>query len=299
MKTTQTPRPGAAGGVPAPGGAQAAEGTRAAGDGTADRPPLAVPPRPAGRWKPWAALAVVLLLTAATLSPWAIGFDADAIARNWRNGADRIVRLFSPDWSFFPRTVEPMLETLQMAVVATVVGAAVALPVSMWAARPTNPDRWTRGAVRLALNVVRAVPELLYAAVLVAMVGVGALPGVIALVLFNVGIIVKMVSETIDGSDRGPLEAGRAAGATQTQINRTIALPDMLPSFVNQTLYVLELNVRASSVLGLVGAGGLGLLVDAVRTYYRYDQLSLIILEILVAVLVIDLVSSIVRRRLV
>jgi phosphonate transport system permease protein len=259
----------------------------------------AVPPRPAGRWKPWAALAVVLLLTAATLSPWAIGFDADAIARNWRNGADRIVTLFSPDWSFFPRTVEPMLETLQMAVVATVVGAAVALPVSMWAARPTNPDRWTRGAVRLALNVVRAVPELLYAAVLVAMVGVGALPGVVALVLFNVGIIVKMVSETIDGSDRGPLEAGRAAGATQTQINRTIALPDMLPSFVNQTLYVLELNVRASSVLGLVGAGGLGLLVDAVRTYYRYDQLSLIILEILVAVLVIDLVSSIVRRRLV
>lgn len=267
---------------------------------TATRPvELSVPPRPAGRWKPWAALAVVVLLTAATLSPWAIGFDADAIARNWRNGADRVLLLLSPDWSFFPRTVDPVLETLQMAVVATVVGAAVALPVSLWAARPTNPNRWTRGAVRLALNVVRAVPELLYAAVLVAMVGVGALPGVIALVLFNVGIIVKMVSETIDGSDRGPLEAGRAAGGTQAQINRTVALPDMLPSFVNQTLYVLELNVRASSVLGLVGAGGLGLLVDAVRTYYRYDQLSLIILEILVAVLVIDLVSSIVRRRLV
>lgn len=287
MSATQTPPQdgGPAGGTARPTAVRAVE--------------LAVPTRPAGRWKPWAALAVVVLLTAATLSPWAIGFDADAIARNWRNGADRVVLLLSPDWSFFPRTVDPLLETLQMAVVATVVGAAVALPVSMWAALPTNPSTWTRGAVRLALNVVRAVPELLYAAVLVAMVGVGALPGVIALVLFNVGIIVKMVSETIDGSDRGPLEAGRAAGGTQAQINRTIALPDMLPSFVNQTLYVLELNVRASSVLGLVGAGGLGLLVDAVRTYYRYDQLSLIILEILVAVLVIDLVSSIVRRRLV
>ena len=285
---TTTPTPTADGAAPRP----------ADREPTAARPPLDVPPRPAGRWKPWAALAVVVLLTAATLSPWAVGFDADAIARNWRNGADRIVRLFSPDWSFFPRTVDPMLETLQMAVVATVVGAAVALPVSLWAARPTNPNRWTRGAVRLALNVVRAVPELLYAAVLVAMVGVGALPGVIALVLFNVGIIVKMVSETIDGSDPGPLEAGRAAGGTQAQVNRAVAVPDMLPSFVNQTLYVLELNVRASSVLGL-GAGGLGLLVDAVRTYYRYDQLSLIILEILVAVVVIDLVSSTVRRRLV
>ena len=207
---TPTPTPTLGGGARSAGGPARPGGEDPQG-GTApgQHLTLAVPPRPAGRWKPWAALAVVVLLTAATLSPWAVGFDTDAIARNWRNGADRVARLFSPDWSFFPRTVGPLLETLQMAVVATVVGSAVALPVSLWAARPTNPNPWTRGAVRLLLNVVRAVPELLYAAVLVAMVGVGALPGVIALVLFNVGIVVKMVSETIDGSDRARSRPGR------------------------------------------------------------------------------------------
>ena len=267
---------------------------------TAKIPPLDIPRRPRGRWKPWAALGVIALITAITMSPqWGVAFAFDAIARNWQNGAEKVLQLLQPDWAFWPRTIAPLLETLQMAVIATAVGAAVSLPFSLWAATLTNPDRVSRGIVRTALNVVRSVPDLLYASVLVAMVGVGALPGIIALVLFNVGIIVKLVSEAIESNDAGPLEAGRAAGGSQLQVNRAVALPDVWPSFINQTLYVFELNVRASTVLGLVGAGGLGLLIDAVRTYYRYDQLSLIILEILVIVVVIDVVSSAIRKRLV
>ncbi|WP_058625148.1 phosphonate ABC transporter, permease protein PhnE [Microbacterium testaceum] len=261
---------------------------------------LTVPPRPAGRWMPWAAALVIVAVTVVMCLPGVgVGLDLAAIARNWQQGALRIVELLTPDWTFFPRTAGPILETLQMAVIGTAVGAAISLPVSFWAARPTNPFTPTRALVRGILNVVRAVPELVYAAVLVAMVGVGALPGILALVLFNVGIVVKLVSESIDSADAGPLEAGRAAGATQTQINRALALPDTWPVFVSQTLYVFELNVRASTVLGLVGAGGIGLLIDAVRTFYRYDQLSLVILEILVIVVVLDTVSDAIRRRLV
>ncbi|MDF2666811.1 MAG: ABC-type phosphate/phosphonate transport system, permease component [Microbacterium sp.] len=261
---------------------------------------LTVPPRPTGRWMPWAAALVIAAVTVVMCLPGVgVGLDVAAIARNWQQGALRIVELLTPDWTFFPRTVGPILETLQMAVIGTAVGAAISLPVSFWAARPTNPFTPTRALVRGILNVIRAVPELVYAAVLVAMVGVGALPGILALVLFNVGIVVKLVSESIDATDAGPLEAGRAAGGTQAQINRTIALPDTWPTFVSQTLYVFELNVRASTVLGLVGAGGIGLLIDAVRTYYRYDQLSLVILEILVIVVVLDTVSDAIRRRLV
>lgn len=259
-----------------------------------------IPTRPRGRWKPWFALAVVAVITAITLSPQlGIAFSFDAIVRNWQNGASKIVAMLRPDWSFFPRTVPPLLETLEMAVIATFVAALVSLPLSLWAARLTNPNRLSRGIVRTLLNIVRSIPDLLYASVLVAMVGVGALPGIIALLLFNVGIIVKMVSENVEANDAGPLEAGRAAGGTQFQINRAIATTDAFPAFVNQTLYVLELNVRASTVLGLVGAGGLGLLIDAVRTFYRYDQLSLIILEILIVVIVIDAASDAIRRRLV
>ncbi len=262
--------------------------------------PLDVPARPRGAWRgPVILVAVIAVTVVMCLPGLGIGVDLGAIARNWQNGADKIVKLLLPDWSFFPRTIPPLAETLQMAVIATAIGAAVSLPLSFWAARATNPSAPARIAVRGILNVIRSVPDLLYAAILVAMVGVGALPGILALLLFNVGIIVKLVSEAVDTNDRGPLEAGRAVGATQAKINRTLALPDAWPAFANQTLYVFELNVRASTVLGLVGAGGMGLLIDAVRTFYRYDQLSLIILEILIVVIVIDLVSDAIRRRLV
>ena len=273
-------------------------GSRVA-DAAAPASALTLPPRPRGRAVPWIVAAVVAAITVITCLPGiGVGFDLSGIVRNWEHGASKIIGLLQPDWSFFPRTVEPLVETLQMAVIGTAIGAAISLPLSLWAARPTNPNRWGRGILRTLLNIVRSVPDLLSAAILVAMVGVGALPGILALVLFNIGIVVKLVSEQIDAMDTGPLEAGRAAGGTQLQINRSLALPDAWPAFAAQTLYVLELNVRASTVLGLVGAGGMGLIIDAVRTFYRYDQLSLIILEILVIVLVIDAVSSALRRRL-
>lgn len=263
-------------------------------------PQLELPPKPAGRWRGWTAGGVVAVLTVITLLPGiGVGFELSSIAQNWRNGAERIARLFSPDWSFFPRTVGPLLETLQMAVIATAVGALISLPLSFWAAHTTNPGLLSRGITRTLLNVIRAVPDLLYAAVLVAMVGVGALPGILALVLFSVGIIVKLVSEAVEANPTGPLEAGRAAGGTKAQVIRALALPDAWPAFVNQTLYMLELNVRAAAVLGLVGAGGIGLLIDQVRTFYRYDQISLIVLELIIVVLVIEWISSWARRRLV
>lgn len=260
---------------------------------------LTLPSRPRGRWKPWAIAAALALVTWVAAAP-CIGIDLRLapILHNWQNGTAKIAELLSPDWSFFPRTVAPFVETLQMAVIATAIGAALSLPLSFAAARLTNPRPALRLLVRTVLNVIRAVPDLLYAAVLVAMVGVGALPGILALVLFNVGILVKLVSEAIETEDRGPFEAAAAAGATQGQINRSVGLPQTWPAFVGQTLYVFELNVRASTVLGLVGAGGLGLLIDAVRTFYRYDQLSLIILEILVIVLLLEAFSALVRKRL-
>lgn len=261
---------------------------------------LELPERPGGRWKAPAIALVIALITIVMCLP-GVGIDVDfsAIARNWQNGAGKVLQLLVPDWGFFPRTVAPLIETLQMAVIATAIGALISLPLSFWAARSTNPNAPMRVIVRGILNIIRSVPDLLYAAILVAMVGVGALPGILALLLFNIGILVKLVSEAIDTNDSGPLEAGRAVGATQTKINRTLALPDAWPAFANQTLYVFELNVRASTVLGLVGAGGMGLLIDSVRTFYRYDQLSLIILEILIVVIVIDIASSAIRRRLV
>ncbi|WP_062518463.1 phosphonate ABC transporter, permease protein PhnE [Demequina gelatinilytica] len=259
-----------------------------------------IPARPRTWPRTLGVVGVLAVLTALTATPALGGVEIDlgAIAKNWTNGADRIAQMLTPDLSVLPRTWQPLLETLQMAVVGAAISAALAIPLSMWAARPTNPRTPTRMAVRFVLNMIRAVPDLVYATILVAMVGVGALPGVITLVLFDVGIVVKLVSEAIDSADSAYMEAGRAAGGTQTQINRLTALPQTWPAYVSQVLYSLELNVRISAILGLVGAGGIGRLIDEMRGFYRYDALSTIVLEILIVVVFIELASNILRKRL-
>jgi len=255
------------------------------------------PVKPRTAWKAWAVGAVVLAITVWT----AIGVETDigALVRNLGNAVNNLVALTQPDYWFFPNTLPALAQTLQMAVIATAIGAAVGLPLSFLASRVTDPSAPLVAITRSVMNVVRAVPDLLYASILVTIVGVGALSGTIALVLFNVGIVVKLVSEAIDSVDRGPLEAALATGATWVRADRAAVFPQVLPVFASQTLYVLELNVRASTVIGLVGGGGLGILIDQVRTFYRYHQLSLIILEILVAVLVLEAASSWLRRKLV
>ncbi|MBK4140265.1 phosphonate ABC transporter, permease protein PhnE [Corynebacterium macginleyi] len=259
-----------------------------------------LPPQPR-HWqkKALGAIAFIAITITTCIPNWGgIEIDFAQIAQNWRNGADRLALMFSPDWSVLTRTKEPMLETIAMSIIGAAISAAIALPLSLWAARPTNPSTWARTLVRGIVNVVRAVPDLVYATILVAMVGVGALPGIITLILFDIGIVVKLVSEAIDSADDSYMEAGRAAGGTQPQINRVTALPQTMPTFISQVIYSLELNVRISAVLGLVGAGGIGLLIDEVRGFYRYDALAAIVLELLVVIIALEVVSVSLRKRL-
>ncbi|MDA3147235.1 phosphonate ABC transporter, permease protein PhnE [Leucobacter sp. UCMA 4100] len=260
-----------------------------------------VPKKQTSRLRTALVIAAFVAFTVATCLPAIGGIELDlaGLVKNWRNGVDKVAQLMQPNFAFLPRTWVPMLETLQMAVVGAVLAALVSVPLTLWAASPTNPNGVTRRIVRTLVNVVRAVPDLVFAMVLVAMVGVGALPGVITLFLFDIGIIVKLVSEAIDSADHRYMEAGRAAGGTQFQINRATALPQTWPLFMNQWLYTLELNVRISAILGIVGAGGIGRLLDERRGFYAYSDVSVIILEILVVVIAIEVLSNVLRRRLV
>ena len=122
--------------------------------------------------------------------------------------------------------------------------------------------------------------------------------GLITLILFDIGIVVKLVSEAIDAGEHPYMEAGMAAGGTQVQINRGVVLAQSWPFFTNQWLYVLELNVRISAILGVVGAGGIGRLISERRAFFAYDDVGAIVLEILVVVIVIELFSNFLRRRL-
>ena len=146
---------------------------------------------------------------------------------------------------------------------------------------------------------MRAIPDILYALVFVAAVGIGPLPGVAALVLFNLGVVAKLLSETVDGVDTGPIEAARAGGSGRVQTVRWAVLPQVLPNYVAFSLYAFELNIRASTVIGIVGAGGIGNLLMTQYRFFAWSNVSVIIIELFVFVFFIELASIRLRRRLV
>lgn len=259
-------------------------------------PPQARPTKPRNGWK--YGVVVVVLAAVTVWSAVAVQVDLEALIRNANNASNTLIQLFQPDYSFIPQTLPALLQTVQMAVIGTALSIVIALPLSFLASRATNPNKPFLAIVRFIMNVVRSVPDLLYASIFVTVVGTGALSGILAIFLFDLGIMVKLISEALDGIDRGGQEAAQASGATWLKANRSAMLPEIAPSYLSQSIYVLELNIRASAVIGLVGAGGLGMLIDKVRTFYQYHYLSTVILEILVLVVLLELLSSYTRKRL-
>jgi len=230
---------------------------------------------------------------------WGIGLDLGAIIGDIARGEGILRELLNPNWAFIPRTIEPLMETFAMAVVSAFIGCSLALPIVFFASRVTAPNRFTLTVTRGILSVVRAIPDFLYALIFVAAVGIGPLAGVVALIFFNVGVVAKLLSETVDSVDTGPLEAANAAGGTRTQMVRWSVLPQVLPNYVAFSLYAFELNVRASTVIGVVGAGGIGTLLFTQYRFFQWENVSVIIIELFVIVFVIELISIRLRRRLV
>lgn len=245
-------------------------------------------------------IATFVVITLLSVSEqWGIGLDIGAIIDDLGRGADIIRQLLAPNWAFLPRVIDPLIETFQMAVIAAFIGCAIALPVTFFASRTTAPGRITLMAARGILSVVRAIPDFLYALIFVAAVGIGPLPGIMALIFFNIGVVAKLLSETVDAVDTGPIEAVDASGSSRTQMVRWAVLPQVLPNYVAFSLYAFELNVRASTVLGFVGAGGIGFLLRTQYQFLQWSNVSVIIICLFVIVFLIELVSITLRRRLV
>ncbi len=267
------------------------------------------PPRPRRSIAIPVGLVGFVAVTAVSLSDeLGIGFDLLGLIADITRGLPILAQdvpdpakrgLLLPNWPYLPRTFDRMLETFQMAVIASAIGCAAALPVAFLASRVTTPNVTTFFADRTILSVVRAIPDILYALVFVSAVGIGPLPGIVALVLFNIGVVAKLLSETVDGVDTGPIEAARAGGGNRSQTVRWAVLPQVLPHYVAYSLYTFELNIRASTVLGIVGAGGIGYLLIGQYRFFNWSNVSLIIIELFVFVFLIEIVSIWLRRRLV
>ena len=197
-----------------------------------------------------------------------------------------------------PRSRKKFVETLRLAVLGTVSGSAVALPLALISTRIGAPNRAARIAARTISNVVRALPDIVWAMLFVAAVGSGALPGLLALFLFTIAVVTKLTADTLDGIDTGPVEAAKASGARHAQMLRAAQVPQILPAYASYVLYAFELNLRSSAVLGIVGAGGIGERLENFRQFQQWDRLWAIVVMFIVVVFVVDRLSTLLRRKL-
>lgn len=203
-------------------------------------------------------------------------------------------------WEFGPNTTgDPLIETFRIAIVAATLGCGVALPLAFLASKITAPNNPSYLGAKAFMNFIRTIPDLFWALIFVASVGIGPFAGALALFFFSLAIMAKLQSETIDAVDPGPLEAAQATGSKHVAALRSSVLPQVLPNYVAYALYIFEINIRASVVIGLVGGGGLGRVIEAQRSFFRFDRVLAVIAVIFVIVFAIEQVSVALRRRLV
>lgn len=247
-------------------------------------------------WRPAAVFAVCFAIVA-TAFVYAGALDpqryADALPTLMTLAGDA----FPPDFSRWQKWGKPLLDTLAMSVVGTVLGALAAIPLGALAARGTGPVV-LRGLVLLFLNILRSIPGLVWGIIFVAAVGFGPLPGIFALACHSTGMIGKFCAELLEHVDPAPGAALRSQGVSEIGVLRFSVWPQLLPRLVDVTLYRWEHNVRAATTLGVVGAGGLGLEIVTAFHLFEYREALALIIVLLVLVTLINLVGARIRAHL-
>ena len=213
--------------------------------------------------------------------------------------AGYLARMVPPDWAFTPRIVQPTIETIEIAIWGTVLGILLAIPLGLMAARNISPHFVVYGSARFILNALRGVSELVFALIFVSAVGLGPFPGILALALHNAGMLGKFYAEAIEAVDEGPVEAMRSTGAGWSQTVAYAIVPQILPHFITYNLYRFEVSIRSATVLGLVGAGGIGFhLISSIRLF-DYQTTAMILIVIILLVILTDYAGTKIRARII
>ena len=204
---------------------------------------------------------------------------------------------FPPNFSRVDVIAKAMLETFQMAIVGVVFGVILSLPIALLSARNTTPHPIVRFISINLVSTFRTVPDLVWALVFVIAVGLGPLAGILAIVMDTIGFCARFFAERIEEIDPGPSRALSAIGAGPGSVVMGAVIPECLPSFVATALFSVEKAVRSAVVLGLVGAGGIGVELSAAMNLFRYDQALTVIMSILVVVIGVERVSTVIRKK--
>jgi len=248
------------------------------------------------------ALFVVVLCLIGVDANWSRLLEAPAVAWNYLTlMAQGVLQnpFAEPYSTYWLDALEAMMESLAMAWIGTVIGALLSIPFGFLAASNVAP-RPVVFLVRQILNAIRAIPDVILAIVImVPIFGLGPLPGALAIGVGSIGTLGKLTSEAIEGIAPGPVEAVRSTGAAPLQVVRWGVLPQVLPEVLAFWLYRFEVNIRASAILGVVGAGGIGALLSRTFDAREWDRIGITLVVIIVVTMIVDSISGAIRHRII
>lgn len=244
-------------------------------------------------------LAYLLALAFLVLALEGSQFSLAGILEGLPHMVDLLGRMVPPDVSRIGPILRALLETFQMALVGTLLGVILSLPLAIWATRRLSPHPVVYYAARGLISWFRTVPDLVWALFFVVTVGLGPFAGTLALMVDTMGFCGKFFAEAMEETEAGPQEALTALGAKRSGIICAAVIPAAMPSFINSALFSLEKATRSSVVLGLVGAGGIGIELKVAMDLFEYPTAATIIVCIFILVLVVERLSSHLRRRVI
>lgn len=210
-----------------------------------------------------------------------------------------IINMIPPNWGYITNTWNPLMDTLKMSLFGSVVGAAIALPVAVFASSNIIKNKFVVASFKTILSLLRTLPTLVTALIATFVFGLGPTAGTVAIMLFTISYVGKLLYEAIENVDMGAFEAMESAGMTRIQSFRYGVFSQVLPSYLSQSLFCFEGNVRYAAILGYVGAGGVGLLINEGLGWRDYPSVGMIILALVITVFIIERISEHFRKKLI
>ena len=247
---------------------------------------------------PIAPFVVIALVLALVFSGNVTGFKFETIIKRGDQFFVILKAMFPPDFSYIKAVIPPLVETIKISVLGSLIGSFIAIPFAMLCSVNINKSKIVLNLVRIVMSITRTLPTLIIALISTYIFGLGTFAGTMAIAIFTFGIVTKMLYEKIETVDMGPFEAMEAVGATRVKAFVGAIMPQIMPSYLSICLYSLEINVRAAAILGYVGAGGIGLILNEKIGWREYDKVGMILVMLFITVIIIENGSKYIRERL-
>ena len=243
-------------------------------------------------------LIIICLVIVLAFSIRMTGFDLGIIVKRFAQLGVILGKIFHPDFSFLPKVIGPLIDTIKMSLLGTIIGCTLALSIAILSSSNINKNKILLSLCKFLLAIVRTLPTIIIATIAALIFSLGTFAGTVAITIFTFGVVGKMLFESIETIDMGPFEAMESFGANKFEAFWSACIPQIFPTYLSHCLYCFEMNIRAASILGYVGAGGLGLLINERIGWRDYNSLGTVLLVLFIAVVLVDFLSTYFRKKL-